>query len=117
MSNTYKETTDLVSSVLNDFKNGTKSEKDTSIELERIYKNMYTSFGSRKVYAKYGITKTGKVMIDYKKHGNPISLSQSEYLKLNNILSSRNFENYIKSQQSVIDERTNSYFENRMSNY
>jgi len=113
MSNKYKETTSSVETLLNEFKNNEKSLKDVSIELERVYKNMYTQFGNGKVYAKYGITKTGKVMIDYKKHGNPISLSQGEYLKLNNILSSRNFENYIRSQQEVITERSDNYFSSK----
>ena len=113
MSNMYKETTSSVETLLNEFKNEEKTLKEVSIELERVYKNMFTQFGSRKVFAKYGITKTGKVMIDFKRHGNPISLSQSECLKLNNILSSRNFENYIRSQQEVITERSDAYFSNR----
>ena len=113
MSNMYKETTSSVESLLSEFKNDTKTVKEVSIELERIYKNMYTQFGNNKVYAKYGISKTGKVTIDYKKHGHPISLSQAECLKLNNILSSRNFENYIRSQQDLITERSDAYFASR----
>ena len=117
MSNMYKETTASVETLLNEFKNGDKSVKETSIELENVYKSMYSQFGSRKVYAKFGISKTGKIMIDYKKHGNSINLSLSECQKLNNILSSRNFENYIRGQQEVIDERTNSFFaEKKTSN-
>jgi hypothetical protein len=113
MSNVYKETTSSVEALLMQFKNDEKSVKDVSIELERVYKNMFTQFGSNKVYAKYGISKTGKVMIDYKKHGHPINLSQAECLKLNNILSSRNFENYIRSQQELITERSDAYFASR----
>lgn len=113
MNNMYKDTTSSVETLLNDFKNDNKSFKETSIELERIYKSMFAQFGNKKVYAKYGITKTGKIMIDFKRHGNPISLSHGECLKLNNILSSRNFENYVRSQQDVIDERTNTFFEEK----
>ena len=117
MSNLYEEVTSNVETLLNDFKNDMKSQKEVAIELERVYKNMYTQFGNRKVSAKYGITKTGKVMIDYKRHGNPVSFSLTECYKLNNILSSRNFENYIRSQKEVITERSDAYFSNKKSSH
>ena len=77
-----------------------------------MYKNEFTSIGSKRVYARYGITKTGKILIDFKKNGRPISLSLSECEKINNILSSRNFENYINSKRDLIEKRNKDFFDN-----
>jgi hypothetical protein len=112
----YSNIDENVRNLLNDYKNNIKTVKEISIELERMYKNEFTSFGSKRVYARYGITRTGKILIDFKKNGRPISLSINESEKLNNILSSRNFENYIKSKRSMINERNNEYFSNLNNN-
>ena len=108
----YSNIDENVSSILSDFKNEKKNLKEVSIELEKIYKNEFTSFGAKKVYARYGITRSGKILIDFKKNGRPVSLSINECEKLNNILSSRNFENYIKSKKDIINERNQEYFSN-----
>jgi L-lactate utilization protein LutC len=105
-------TDEHIRSILGDYKNDVKSIKEVSLEIEKIYKNEFTSSGTRKVYARYGITKSGKILIDFKKNGRPISLSMNECHKLNNILSSRNFENYISSNQNIIEERDQEYFNN-----
>jgi hypothetical protein len=111
MDTVYSNIDEHVGSLLVDYKNNLKNKKEISIELEKIYKNEFTSFGNKRVYARYGITKSGKILIDFKRNGRPISLSINECEKLNNILSSRNFENYITSKQTIIDERNNQFFE------
>ena len=111
MDTVYSNIDEHVRSLLVDYKNNIKNEKEISIELEKIYKKEFTSFGNKRVYARYGITKSGKILIDFKRNGRPISLSINECEKLNNILSSRNFENYIRSKQNIIDERNKQFFE------
>merc|ERR1711907_309072 len=112
----YSNISNQVSSLLQEFKNNNLTEKDISIELEKVYKKELTSFGSKRVYARYGITKSGKILIDFKRNGRPVSLSLNECDKLNNILSSRNFENYIKSKKEIIEERNKIFFENYNKN-
>ena len=109
---TYSTIDKTVSNLLNDYKNNSKTVKEVSIELEKMYKNEFTSFGTKRVYARYGITRSGKILIDFKRNGRPISLSINECEKLNNILSSRNFENYIRSKRDLINERNQEYFDN-----
>ena len=108
----YTNIDKTVTTLLNEYKNNSKTVKEVSIELEKMYKNEFTSFGTKRVYARYGITRSGKILIDFKKNGRPISLSINECEKLNNILSSRNFENYIKSKRDLINERNQEYFDN-----
>lgn len=109
---TYSTIDDTVKTLLSDYKNGEIDDKQISISLERMYKNEFTSFGSKRVYARYGITKTGKILIDFKRNGRPISLSLSECEKLNNILSSRNFEKYINTKKDLIETRNKEFFDN-----
>ena len=108
----YSNIDETVTNLLNDYKNNSKTVKEVSIELEKMYKNEFTSFGTKRVYARYGITRSGKILIDFKRNGRPISLSINECEKLNNILSSRNFENYIRSKRDLINERNQEYFDN-----
>ena len=79
---TYSTIDDTVKTLLSDYKNGEIDDKQISISLERMYKNEFTSFGSKRVYARYGITKTGKILIDFKRNGRPISLSPVSYTHL-----------------------------------
>lgn len=109
---TYSNIDKTVKSLLTEYKEGKINDKELSISLERMYKNEFTSIGSKRVYARYGITKTGKILIDFKKNGRPISLSLSECEKINNILSSRNFENYINSKRDLIEKRNKDFFDN-----
>ena len=109
---TYSTIDKTVTNLLNDYKNNSKTVKEVSIELEKMYKNEFTSFGTKRVYARYGITRSGKILIDFKRNGRPISLTINESEKLNNILSSRNFENYIRSKRDLINERNQEYFDN-----
>ena len=111
-NNRYNNIDDNIKEILHNYKNNVIDEKETSISLENIYKNEFTSFGNKKVYARYGITRSGKILIDFKKNGKPISLSLNECYKINNILSSRNFENYINSKKSIIEERNKQFFDN-----
>ena len=82
----YSSIDENVINILNDFKNNNRTVKEASIQLEKMYKNEFTSFGTKKVYARYGITRSGKILIDFKKNGKPISLTMKECEKLNNIL-------------------------------